>query len=215
MHATFRIITPPAISPVDTDLALRHARIDSDGEVDLFEIYLSAATSEIEKYLGRALITQTLNWTISQSHSNTAWPYAIAPISMAAPAYDWMMRQLSANIIEVPYAPIQSIVSVTTGEWGSSDTTLVAGDDYTTDLTMDPARLRLNSAYSWGTYNHLSITYLAGYGSTPADIPKPIINAIMMRATSLYENRGDDEKGHMSRAVRSLLEPYRIYTHGR
>lgn len=215
MQSTLRVITPPAAPAADIEIAARHIRLESDAERDLFAIYLDAATEQVEKYLCRSLITQTLQWTISRSHPNGAWPYSFASMAGLPLSYDWALRQIGMGFIELPYSPVQSLVSVTTGAWGEEDTLLVAGTDYTSDLTTDPARVRLDPGYAWGNYNHLSITYTAGYGGTTASIPKSIVNAVMMMALNLFENRGDDERGDMSRAVKSLLNPYRIVTYAK
>ncbi|MDO9711972.1 head-tail connector protein [Paracraurococcus lichenis] len=215
MQATLRVITPPAVQAVDLDFAIRHARIDSDAERDLFAMYLDSATALVEKYLGRALITQTLRWSVSETRPNGSWPFPYPTYNTVPLAYVWTYRQLDSGIVELPYSPVQSIVTVTRGEWTAGDTTLVDGVDFDADLGSEPARLRLRFGYSSAAYNHLAVTYTAGYGDDPTSIPKPITNAVLMTALNLYENRGDEDKGGMSKAVQNLLTPYRIYTYGR
>lgn len=202
MLASLHVVTPTSVNAVDIDFAMKHGRDIPDSESDLFELYLASATTLVEKYLGRALITQTLRWTISETRGAHS-AAGIMPVN-------WNVASLSRGVVEIPYSPVQSVISVKTGEWDADDATLVAGTDYWVDLSMDPARLKLASNLLWGTYNHLAITYVAGYGSTSSAIPRPVANAVMMLAVNLYENRGDDERGGMSRAIMSLLNPFRV-----
>jgi uncharacterized phiE125 gp8 family phage protein len=206
MLASLRVISPPEAQAVDIELALRHARVDSDSDSDLYMLYLESATDLVQKYLCRSLISQTLEWTISEMARNTGMPRYL---------WDWAPFSPSSGPIELPYSPVQSIASVTTSEWNSPSATLLGGTGYNLDLGMDPARLQLGTQWSWGSYNHLSVRYVAGYGDTSGTIPRAITNAIMMTALNLYENRGDDELGGMTRAIRSILDPYKIHTYAR
>lgn len=206
MLAALKVITPPASPVVDPATMAAHARIDGDD--DMLALYRDAATAAVEKHLGRALITQTLRWTVSQAADPAApFPY----VGFAALGTDAVLRRLNAGVLDLPYGPVQSVTAVSIGEWGEPDTDLAAGTDYTVDLATDPARLRLDPRWTWGTYNHLSATYVAGYGGM-GSVPQPIVAAVLLAATSLYEHRGDDaaEPG-LSRAARALLSPYRVH----
>lgn len=107
--------------------------------------------------------------------------------------------------IRLPRPPLSSVTSIqyvdtneATQTWSSSL--------YTVDADSMPGRVRpaLNQIYptTSGHIHDVTITYVAGYGSTAADVPKGIKQAILIRTEMLY--RGCDH----SMAVDSLISPY-------
>jgi len=211
-YASLRVVTPPAIEPVSLSLFKRHARIDHDSEDDLCElVYVPTARRNVENYLGRALITQTLSWYIADTTPGPSWPVYPMQELLVLPMVVGPLRY-GHKPIEIVRSPVQSVVSVTVTNWyDDTSTLLVLGQDYFVDLQSDPARIRFEPSAVVHTTDGVAITFIAGYGDTPAAVPSTIIAAILLTATALYEHRGDDD-GELPRAAQRLCDADRIYS---
>lgn len=210
MYSTVSVVTPPAVEPVTVQVLQQHARIDYDYDNTLLAMYLTGARQAVEQFLGRALITQTLRWVMAHQAPINQFP--LVPFT----AYIfplWMpYSMLFQRPIELPRAPVQAVSSISVGEWGKADTVL-STDQYSLDLTTEPARVRLHAGVATLPSDHIAIDFVAGYGADGTSVPLPIQLAILMMATFLYEHRGDDG-GEMPEAVKNLLWPYRLYSFG-
>ncbi len=189
VYSSLRVQTPPAIEPVDVDFLRRHARVDYDEDNDLLDFYLTSARQQAEKYLGRVLITQTLQWTMSERPPNGSMPLLpipllIMPIILSSP-------QIMNKPFELPRSPAQSVTSISVTGFDDTATVLTAGSDYTADLTLDPARIKLHWLTTPTRLLHVQTLFVAGYGDDETDVPLSIRHAIMLLATHYYENRGD------------------------
>ncbi|NPD67294.1 hypothetical protein HN018_06865 [Lichenicola cladoniae] len=208
MYSAIGVVTPPA-TLLSLDQVRRHIRIDTEDEDDLLEIYLGAATTMAEEFLARALVTQTLRWVMAHSPPTNQFPMFpftafILPL--------WMpYSMLFQRPVEIPRSPVQSIVSIATGQWGQADTVLDPSS-YHLDLNTEPSRLHLLNGAGNFPSDHLIVEFVAGYAD-PASVPKPIVMAILLLTAFLYENRGD-AGGDMPPAATALLWPYKIQTFG-
>ena len=213
MYSDVIVIAPPVLEPVTVSQAKQHCRIDSDYDDALVALYITTARSLAEEYTNRAFITQTLQWTMSyQGRPSGGWPMVPAgPIFVLPLWFNW--ADIGGSWLELPRAPLQSIVSISQGYWGQgTDTQLYAGTDYSVDLTMQPGRFQLSN-WASGAQDHISVQYVAGYGDTPASVP-PLINMAVLWLTAwLYENRGDTDAA-MPKGALSLLNPHRLVTFG-
>ena len=109
MRTTLTVTEEPTAEPVSIEQVKRHCRIDSNADDELLTGYLTAARVMAEGYLSRALLTQTLLWTLR--------PSSELPRD----------RLRLHETLELPRAPVQSILSVTTlDEWGNATTILPA-----------------------------------------------------------------------------------------
>jgi hypothetical protein len=107
MLTTLKVLTPPAAEPISLDLLIRHLRVDQGFDDPLLNVYLASARAMAELYLGRALITQTLQWTVADEHHNHE-----RDIGWGSPPARPYPRGRRRSI-ELPLAPVQSIVSFT------------------------------------------------------------------------------------------------------
>ncbi len=208
MRTTLAVTTQPAGEPATVEMVKQHCRIDNNADDDLLAGYLTTARIMAEGYLSRALLTQTLLWTVRPSS---------------------MLRPEEARLhgtLELPRAPVQSIASVTTLDiWGNATTISPAALPltppaailgYVADLALEPATLFIGRAtvLSGGTALHatqlrqVQVAMVAGYGAA-ADVPAPIVQAIMMTTAFLYEHRGD-AGGAIPDAAMWLLDRYRL-----
>ena len=208
MRTTLTVTEEPTAEPVSIEQVKRHCRIDSNADDELLTGYLTAARVMAEGYLSRALLTQTLLWTMR--------PSSELPRD----------RLRLHGTLELPRAPVQSILSVTTlDEWGNATTispaslpvtppAVILG--YVADLTLEPATLFIGpetvlsggfSAYRT-KLQHLQVSMVAGYGAAD-DVPSTVIQAIMMTTAFLYEHRGDSA-ATMPDAATWLLDRQRL-----
>lgn len=214
MLYSLRTTVPATTTPVSLQLARQHARIDHTYDDGLLGIYLQSATALAESYLNRALINRTLTLSFARTQPPVQWPSVYVPIVMPI-GYEYLNAWPTQNTLELLRSPIQSVTSVAVGTWGTTDTALVAGTDYDVDLSLDPARVMFygNSPFTPG-HDHITVTYVAGYGPDSSTVPVPIQQAILLMLTASYEHRGDGDGEIVSSTVRSLLDPYRLVTFG-
>ncbi len=207
MRTTLLVTVPPQGEPVSIEQVKRHCRIDSHADDDLLAGYLTAARVMAEGYLSRVLLTQTLLWTVQPSSERGD-------------------QARLRGALELPRAPVQSILSVTTIDVLGNSTMVAAAVlpiaapgpiiGYVADLALDPSTLLighetvLTGGFTAGRTKllHLQVAMLAGYGK-PADVPTPITLAIMMTTAFLYEHRGDSAAA-MPEAAQWLLDRERL-----
>ncbi len=206
-YCSLRVVSRPIVEPVSTAEAALHLRIDTDTS-ELYG-YVAAARSWAESYLNRALITQTLRFTITPSRPPVAsFGATINPIIFVAPLSWW---PLSGVPIELPMSPVQSITQVVQRAPDGTLKTLSADVDFRADTTNDPARVTLLGR-GQPIGSDLAVTYVAGYGETSEAVSHPIKQAIKMLTAYFYEHRGDDDAGDPPAAVKMLLAPERLVT---
>ena len=211
MFSAVYVTTPPAAEPVGVPLARQHCRVDQLSDDALIAIYITAARAWAEQYLGRALVTQQLTWTLSFDRPPNGFPYVSMPLSLLILPqwFQWPLSQ--AGSVKLPWQPVISVDAVSYGQWGEADTVLTVGTDY--DVDPASARLRIHPGSMVLPNDHLQVQFTAGYGDDPRLIPGPIIAAILILTAFLYEQRGD-AGGEMPMAAERLLAPYRIVRFG-
>jgi uncharacterized phiE125 gp8 family phage protein len=212
MRTTLAVTTQPAAEPVTVAQVKQHCRIDNGADDELLAGYLTAARIMAEGYLSRALVTQTLLWTVR-------------PSADAGERRERFGSRLM-RAIELPRAPVQSVSSVTvTDLWGNVTALAPAAlpaaagatlAGYVADLAFAPSLLRFGSGtllvdgtpLRHADIDALQVAMVAGYGG-PANVPATIAVAVMMTTAFLYEHRGD-AGGDMPAAARALLDRDRL-----
>lgn len=138
-----------------------------DSEAEECEFAISAAIDHVERYTGRALLTQT--WELNL---HDAFP---------------------AGAIDLQPVPVQSVTSVEYVDADGDTQLLVAGTDYETQVGVDSAFVRPISTLSWPTtkqqLNAVVVTYVCGYGDTKESVPIDLVQLVKMVALDYYENR--------------------------
>jgi len=151
---------------VTEDEANLHCRVEPGVAEDapLIRALILAARNYVENQLNRSLITQT-------------WALVLDTFP-------------SANEIMLPKGDVQSVTSVTTYD-EADDSSVFTTDGYRVDTYGD--RITLVDGYSWPSdlraHNGVIVTYVAGYGDEPEDVPGGIRQAILMLVAHWYENR--------------------------
>jgi uncharacterized phiE125 gp8 family phage protein len=188
-----RLVTPPAIELISVEEFEAHARLEPDDvmESHLRAERLRAAREWVEAHTGRALLTQTWSWTVDRLPSWTA------PILL-------------------PKVPLINVVSIITTDSVGTATTL-APANYLVDAGAEPGRLTLAMSGVWAAtevrpYSGLTVTYRAGYGEDPQDVPAVFHIAVLLLAAELHERReGATDLANLAEVpfgVHGMLEPY-------
>lgn len=144
----------------------RQLRIEIDDKSEDFDLQLKiiAARQQAEAFLGRKLVTQTLDYTLDRF---PAAPYLDLPEA----------------------APLQSITKLDYTDSTGAVTTWAASN-YFANTTREPGRLVLKDAISWPTVTlqpqaGVLVRYVVGYGTGDL-VPEPIRHGILMLAGNLY-----------------------------
>lgn len=159
--------------------AYAHLRIDtfgspqeSDDDLWLSEIGIPGARQWCEQYLGLSVAQQTIE--LATNSFPGSW-------------------------FELPFGPVESIVSVTYVDENGADQTMPPGD-YEVDQFSEPPRLILAYGAEWpaarNSTNSVRVRYVTGF-SLPGDspqshsLPPAIRSAMLLVLGHFYENRED------------------------
>ena len=185
------IVTPPASEPVTLSEAKAQLSVTSSSHDTMITGLIKTARRQVERYLKRALITQT--WKVYYN------------------CFHYCM--------EIPYAPIQSVTHVKYYDDSGTLQTL-SSDLYWEDLASEPGKIvrKYDAVYPEllvGRPNAVEIQYVAGYGDAD-DVPEDIRLAILMLVTDYFDNRGEVVVGSIAQRIpgfiKDLLHDYRMYS---
>lgn len=161
--------TAPVNDPVTLNEVKEHIHVDFYDEDARIADFIKAATQRLDGRdgsLGRCLVTQTWNLTLDRFTSEIA----------------------------IPLPPCQSIDAITYVDPDGVTQTLAPTEYQAFALgTVEGAKVRPAYGKSWPTIRNVpeavTITFTAGFGDDPEDIPEPIRTAIKMRVGHLFEHR--------------------------
>ena len=182
----------PLESPVFASELVNYAKLDSDDP--MIETVLLSATSAVFSFLKQDLMTRT--WTLTYRD----WP------SVGAPYYNQLYRRgyHLKHCIDLPYTNLVSVDSALLNGEASTDYLVNAGKPYALEFD--------SFGIGSGDSNAIEITYKAGFGTSTADVPQPIRNAIMMAAGYIYAHNGacDYNDALSMSGAKQLLTPYAV-----
>lgn len=161
--------TAPVNDPVTLEEVKEHIHVDFNDEDARIADFIKGATQRLDGRdgsLGRCLVTQTWNLTLDRF----------------------------ASEIAIPLPPCQSIDAITYVDPDGVTQTLAPSEYQAFALgTVEGAKVRPAYGKSWPTIRNVpeavTITFTAGFGDDPEDIPEPIRTAIKMRVGHLFEHR--------------------------
>lgn len=164
---SLKVQTEPAAEPVTA--ADVQARTGTSGDDALIEAFITAIRQQVEAYLNRALITQTLKQSMNGFPYGGIWG--------------------GSGVIELLRPPLQSVTSIVYYDTDDSAETFDSSL-YQVLVDHEPGRIQVNYGQTWPTDvradNVVEIVYDAGYGDNAADVPRAIREAIRVQVTETY-----------------------------
>jgi Phage gp6-like head-tail connector protein len=211
------ITTAPAVEPISLAEVKTHLRIDTADEEGLLQALILTSRLHIEVALNLALITQ--NWSCYFDQ----WPATLtgrgvphAPASAAFTSLDpHTALAASASALRLPHGPVKSVDAVRV--YADDGTfVLIPVTGFALALFSRPARIARRIATSLPTpgraLNGIEFAITAGFGATPADVPSPIRQALLLLVAHWYEHRDPGEIGtaatQVPATVSALLAPW-------
>ena len=206
-----KIHTAWTTSAVATSTQKSFMRVDFSDDDTLIADLIKVAQNNVEAYTGRAITQQTLQLFLDRL------PY-YRDEKLREGVYTAPDINYSADYIVLPKPPVASITHV---KYYANDSTAstFAASNYFSDVESTQARVVLKNGVSWPTLTELrkanayEVQYVAGYGDSASDVPTPIIQAIKLLTTHLYENREmvtSMSANAIPYTVGQLLQPYRV-----
>lgn len=161
-----KVTSAPAAEPITLTEAKNWLKVTGSTDDDLINRLIESTRQTLEDKLDIKFITQTITQKLDR------WPK-------------------HSNEFDLLEYPVQSVTSIV---YKTGDTTATFSTDaYTLDTTRQPARIYLNESYTWPTLKPekeaVTITYVAGYGDTAADVPVKLKQLMLHMLAYEYENR--------------------------
>lgn len=191
-----RVIVEPPVEPLTLAEVKVDRAVDHDEHDDLLTVLIKGAREHVERYCVLSLITQTREAAFDSFTCN----------------------------LQLPYGPVQEIVSVEYVASGGVATALTT-DDYQFDLYAPVARIAPVYLGVWpstigANLNAVTVRYIAGYtpvAGSPTDyrasVPAALKVAMKMLIGNWYVNReaaGDVQTFEVPYAVDCLLAQYKL-----
>ena len=206
--AGITVVTEPTTDPLDVQDVKNFLRLDENEDEMYVRSLIGSAREYVESYCNISLINRTLKFSLDYLYE------VDVPL--------WEGTRLGPDItirktvIDLPNSPVSSVTSITT--FDDADTgTVFAASKYYVDTSAKPARVVLRNGETWPTAlrvgNAIEIVYVAGFGSSPRQVPESIRLAMLQYIAFMYEHRGDFERfpaPTMPSSVDTLLMPHRI-----
>lgn len=199
MHKTV-LVTGPAIEPITTAEAKTHLNVSGTSKDTYIDTLIVTARKQIERYLNRALITQS--WKVYYD----CWKHELLiPFG----------RLQIADDTPGPASPVVKYYDI-----NGTQQTLTESTYYWVVTTTDPARIvrKYDATYpelQYGRPDAIEIAFTAGFGSAATAIPDEIKHAMKLLIGKYYEHRSDVVIGQSVQSIPSyitdLIHSYKLY----
>jgi hypothetical protein len=198
---SIRVVTGPASLAVSLDDMKLFLAVESTADNALITDFIEVATESVKQYIRRGVLPETLEFTMDGFS-----PYQDEALLALGPgvhtAHYGSLVSLG-NQFDLPFAPLQSVTSVTT--FNRSNTSAVF-DAASYNVDLQSGRVYLDESVTWPDNlrdrEAVKVVYVAGW----TDIPKPILQAIKQMVSIMYECR---ELCELPAGCRAILDPYR------
>lgn len=200
MHKTV-LVTAPSSEPVTLTEAKTHLNVSGTSKDTYITSLIVAARGQIERYLNRALITQSWKVYYDCWHHEMLIPFGRLQIAGASPG---------------PASPVVKYYNLS-----GTLTTLTESDYYWVVTTTDPGRIvrKYDATYpelQYGRPDAIEIAFTAGFGSAASAIPDEIKHAMKLLITNYFEHRGDvvlgsQTVGKIPSYITDLIHGYKLY----
>lgn len=191
--SSLRVTVAPALDPILLAEAKAQCRIDTSDEDGLLAGFIIAAREHCEDETGRAFITQTMELKLD---------------------FDWPIDRCGNDCIVLPRPPHKTgaIESITYIDTNGVEQTLDASQYLFSEGDIFGC-VRPAYGVTWpivrDQVDAITVTFVAGYGSNPGDVPEPIRQAVRLMIGHFNENREAVSAGQETPlAVERLLRKY-------
>lgn len=172
-----------ATEPISLDEAKLHLRIDDAADNVLISNLIVAARQFVENYTHRTLMTTVIE-----------------------KIYD-----VPSHSFSLPSPPLQEVTKIEVVN-DAGEKTEVDSSIYDYDSSVDiPGRVQLREGCVWPDHRGFAsfiVTFKAGYGDAPADVPEMLRQAILQVLAHYYEKRQSEE---IPAGIYTLLAPFKVY----
>jgi uncharacterized phiE125 gp8 family phage protein len=199
VHKTV-LVTGPAIEPITTAEGRTHLNISGTSKDTYIDTLIVTARRQIERYLNRALITQSWKVYYDCWKHELLIPFGRLQIADGTPG---------------PASPVVKYYDI-----NGTLQTLTESTYYWVVNTTDPARIvrKYDATYpelQYGRPDAIEIAFTAGFGSAATAIPDEIKHAIKLLIGNYYEHRSDVVISQSVQKIPSyitdLIHSYKLY----
>lgn len=159
------LITPPTALPVSLADVKLHLKVEHSADDALIATMIKSAARLAQQRLNRALMTQT-------------WQLVLDEFPLAE--------------MKLPMPRVQSVVSITYVDAAGADQS-IAPSGYKLDPDFPPGWVFPAIDTDWpatrAQANAVKVTFVSGYGDTPASVPEDVAMWLLLEVGGLYRNR--------------------------
>ncbi|MBA4749556.1 MAG: phage head-tail connector protein [Alphaproteobacteria bacterium] len=190
----------PEREPISLLQAKIFLHVDGDIEDELIVRLIKTARQGVESYTGRSLIKQA--WTFTFNAGFAA--------AKSDGSYLSQSHSRAVGGIELPRSPFLELIGKPQLKTGSGNKEIT---QYRLDTAGRVARLHVSDMSD--PHENVEVTFWAGYGADPEEVPEPLRQGVLMTAANLYEARGAANDAGLipmplSAPVIQLIKPYRM-----
>ncbi len=197
---TVTIITPPASFGVTIADMRDFLNLGAGQDAALLQAFIEASYDAIRQYIRRSIIAETLEMRMDGFPGyDDKREIGLGP-GVHTVSIPWLTNG-DARAVDLPFGPVQSIVSVTTF---ARDNSIAVFDP--AEYGFDRSRLYLSKSATWPNNLRNRDAVAIRYTSGEASPPKAIIQAIKQHVAVMYECR---EGCDLPAACKAILQPYR------
>ena len=185
------LYTAPTSEPITVEEAKEHLNVRGTTKNLYVQGLVKTSRSNVERFLQRALITQT--WDLYLG----CWE----------------------DCIELPYPPLQSVSEIKYKDIDGVEQTLTIADYFHVVTAGTPGRLVRKydvtlPEVEYGNPDAIKIRYVAGYG-TAESVPEDIKHGMKLVLTDLFEHKGTVVIGNVAHKIpgylNDLIHSYKVY----
>ena len=183
---TYATVTPPLAEPLTLAEAKAHLRLDGAEEDALLLSLIATAREHLEREAGICLIERGLRLYLDD------WP---EPLTLA-------------------HGPVRAVTAVTVYD-DDGEPAAVSLDGHRLDGAARPARLYLKERPRPGAaLNGVEIDFIAGFGTSGADVPEALKRAMLMHVALMFAFRGavaaENQPAGVPNGYERLVAPWRM-----
>jgi len=179
---------------IDVEGVSAYLRTDLSEDLEAINLLIQRASEMIERRSGRAMLTATFRATYS------FWP----KLATGSPS----------RVIELPRSPLVSVTSV---QYYDTDDVLqtIATTNYIVCTDPEPGMVYLKSSYDLPETSTrpdaVTITFTAGYGNAPRDVPASLRQAMLLICREENPNGNPNaQAGSDMKAAESIIDSFKV-----